>query len=389
MSKTTATATTPITNARPVYIPPPRIDTDAMPILDYAAYDGPRFMEVFAHAVSRARAFGSISEARFVAWLAGQVPTTLIDGAGNIHVDLRTAREHRSMFTAHTDTVHDRGGPNVVRMDGDFWRADKGEPLGADDAAGIAVLYNMIAHSIPGYYVFFRGEERGGLGSSWLADNMPSLFKEIDRAVAFDRAGYADVITHQRGGRCCSDEFADALANELSSELDWFLPDATGVYTDTAEFIGLIPECTNISVGYKHQHGDREQQDIAFLQRLANTVLTVAWDALPVARVPRSQDPVKLTPATGYDTSFTTWDEEDSVSFVDALENALYCDSAEDLIDMIAASDYPDQPAIARAHIDATKLTDELLEETLTWLSYNHDPEVLLQSLADACINVQ
>lgn len=366
---------------------PVRLDTDTMPLLDPMTYEGPRFMEVFAHAVSQARAFGTATEAMFVSWLANRLPVTMIDGAGNLHVDLRTRPEHRSMFTAHTDTVHDTGGANPVRIDGNIWRADKFSCLGADDAAGIAVLYNMIINNVPGYYVFFRGEECGGLGSSWLAEQMPELFHDIDRAVAFDRAGYSDVITHQRGGRCCSDEFAYALADALTTETDWFLPDATGVYTDTAEFTSLIPECTNISVGYKHQHGDREEQDVQFLQLLANLVLTVPWDDLPVIRNPkvREFEPYAAGPSPAF---MQTTTSDFDVDFAYALEDALYNDSFDKLIQMIADDASPEMPGLAMNHIRRSRLTEKLLTETLQAVGWGIDTETLLSSLADTCIEV-
>lgn len=374
---------------------PPRTDTSAMPKLDPMTYDGPRFMEVFAYAVSKARTFGSTTEARFVSWLANRLPVTMIDGAGNLHVDLRTQPEHRSMFTAHTDTIHDRGGPNVVRLDGNIWRADKDSCLGADDAAGIAILYHMIINNVPGYYVFFRGEECGGLGSSWLAENMPELFGDLDRAIAFDRAGYSDVITHQRGGRCCSDEFAEALAAALTTETDWFVPDATGVYTDTAEFTKLIPECTNVSVGYKNQHGDHEEQDIQFLTLLAGIVLTVAWDDLPVIRSPKVREFKSVsyfsTPTTddyfGVAGPKYTQDDYD-LEFSLALEDALYNDKFNDLIMMIASEASPQMPMLALNHIRRSLLTPQLLEETIRALEMGIDSETLLQGLADTCIEV-
>lgn len=390
----------PMTKAITILAPAPqRVDTDTLPLLDPMTYEGPRFMEVFAHAVSRARSFGTTTEAMFVSWLANRLPVTLIDGAGNLHVDLRTRPEHRSMFTAHTDTARFGGGVNPVRIDGNIWRADKNSCLGADDAAGIAVLYNMIINNVPGYYVFFRGEECGGLGSSWVAAEMPELFVNIDRAIAFDRAGYSDVITHQRGGRCCSDEFAHALADALTTETEWFMPDATGVYTDTAEFTHIIPECTNVSVGYKHQHGDREEQDIQFLQILAEIVLTVPWDDLPVVRNPKvhemrsmssasrmyalDDDVVVGTPGHGMDPR--DLDDYD-LDFAYALEDALYNDKFDDLIQMIADDASPEMPELAMNHIRKSLLTEKLLAETLQAIDWGIDTETLLSSLADACI---
>jgi len=38
------------------------------------------------------------------------------------------------------------------------------------------------------------------------------------------------------------------------------------------EFADIIPECTNLSVGYFDQHSVKERQDIKFLEDLANAL---------------------------------------------------------------------------------------------------------------------
>jgi len=48
----------------------------------------------------------------------------------------------------------------------------------------------------------------------------------------------------------------------------------------------LIPECTNVSVGYDHEHGPMETLDLAHCKRLRDQVLKVNWTALPAARDP-------------------------------------------------------------------------------------------------------
>ena len=65
------------------------------------------------------------------------------------------------------------------------------------------------------------------------------------------------------------------------------MADDTGVYTDTAEFKGLIPECTNLSVGYAHQHGPNEEVDIRHLLALAAVAVNVNWETLPTERDPK------------------------------------------------------------------------------------------------------
>jgi hypothetical protein len=222
---------------------------------------------------------------QYAAYLTQRLPVSMIDEAGNLYVDLRTEPHHRTCFTAHIDTVHHKAGQNTYTIDGQFWKAN-GDALGADDGAGIALLMYLIDHRVPALYIFFRSEECGGTGSVWAADHMAELFSTVDRAIAFDRAGYHDVITKQSGGRCCSDEFALALAEALTNEEFTlaFTPCDTGVFTDTANLIDIASECTNVSVGYFSQHGDREKQDVEFLQLLASQIVKVDWDALPVKR---------------------------------------------------------------------------------------------------------
>lgn len=273
--------------------PKPAYPHAHLPLVTDMDVPGTMLMQALYRCLSVKRPHRSMAEARLVAWLVNRLPVTMIDGAGNVHVDLRTSPAHRTMFTAHTDTVHDNGGPNRIRLDtqtnGDIlWRADEGDCLGADDGAGVALLMHMIDKGVPGLYVFFRGEEVGGIGSTWLGENGKNILADIDHCVSLDRADQTDVITHQAGGRCCSDEFAEGLAAALTTEdLSMaFLPDSTGVFTDSANLTHLIPECTNLSVGYKHQHGDGEYQNVTFLQRLADQLCAVPWDDLPVKRDP-------------------------------------------------------------------------------------------------------
>lgn len=267
-------------------------------------------------AVSRKRGAGSKTEQAYVAYLCRRLPVTMIDEAGNLYVDLRTSPEHRTLFTAHTDTVSHGEGENVYSIEGSVWRATQGSTLGADDGAGIALLMHLIDRKVPALYTFFRNEEGGGYGSSTAAQT--NMFDGIDRAIAFDRADYHDVITHQSGGRCCSEEFAGALAWALSNEEFTlaYSPCSQGVFTDTANLTDLVPECTNVSVGYFRQHSEHENQDVDFLQLLADKIVTIDWDALPVAR--------KLEPRKGkYDKYYADHYADPVGAHSDALYDAL------------------------------------------------------------------
>ncbi len=292
MTKTVLTVPALSATPKSIFKAEPKPNVQHLPLLrlaDVARDD--ILMYTLARAVTARRDHGSVTEAEFVAWLARWVGATMIDTQGNVHVDLRSDASHRTLFTSHTDSVHNGGGPNLVRVDEKFWRAD-GAALGADDASGVALMCHLINHGVPAYYIFFRGEECGGIGSSGLYEDDPNFFKAFDRAIAFDRANYSDVITHQGGTRCCSDAFASALSSALTPN-DFslaFMPCDSGVYTDTAEFTDTIPECTNVSVGYFRQHGEHEYQDIDFLQKLAQQLLTVDWDGLPTKRDPKTYE---------------------------------------------------------------------------------------------------
>ena len=195
--------------------------------------------------------------------------------------------ESRTMFTSHLDTVENyrSGVSKKIYLDpvtNQVFAHDK--VLGADDGAGVALLCHMIENKVAGHYFFFAGEEIGGIGSSYLAENFETLFPELelDRAIAFDRKGTSDVIVEQFCGGCCSEDFALELCSELGTE---FCP-AVGTFTDTANFVEFIPECTNVSIGYYNEHSKKEYLDLKYLQELSEKVCKIDWEALPTVRNP-------------------------------------------------------------------------------------------------------
>ena len=189
------------------------------------------------------------------------------------------------LWSAHTDTMHKHGGTQAIRRDGDsilLAKKSDSDCLGADDGAGIWLMLEMIAARVEGLYIFHRGEEVGGIGSAFIARETPELLDGIQAAIALDRKGYDSVITHQYG-RCCSESFALSLAKELGFH---YVPDSTGLFTDTANYTELVPECTNISVGYHHAHSKQESLDFGFLVALRDSLLRLDLSALTIERDP-------------------------------------------------------------------------------------------------------
>jgi len=245
-----------------------------------------------------------------------------------------------TLFAAHLDTVDD-GNPNgkafATNGIGRLILTSDHTCLGADDGAGIWLLLEMIDAGVPGKYMLFQNEEIGQLGAKAAAER-PDDFKGIQRMVCFDRMGTQDVVTHQTGRRCCSDWFAGALANALNhadEEMNYgeggflYKRSDKGIVCDSAEFTHIIPECTNISVGYMNQHTHAESLDTAHLLRLRNALIEVDWEGLPTERYLEWELDVGIVPY-----SLPPFSEMDWAQVLGWMERTSKLDIAGALIDL-------------------------------------------------------
>ena len=241
------------------------------------------------------RPMGSPTESAFIdRWIRplGAVQ----DLSCNWHVIIPRAdgSPSRVLWSCHTDTVAYRDGHQTVHYDvragivglSRRSRAAWRNCLGADDTAGVWLCVQMIQAHVPGHYVFHYGEERGGIGSNNLAYQEPHLLDGIDCAIALDRRGTGDVVTYQYGAQCASKAFANSLALELfrASDERLIYSPAHGVYTDTAEYVSLVPECTNLSVGYDGEHTANETLDVEHAIRLLNALRLFDETALVIEK---------------------------------------------------------------------------------------------------------
>lgn len=235
-------------------------------------------------ALSLKRSAGSPEEADFAAWLLKRYIDNLkkVDEGGNLHFEVG---DSKTLFVAHIDTCHRNHGTNTFVLENGIIRAAE-ECLGADDGAGVAMLCHLMTNRIPGYYIFTRQEEEGGVGSSYLAKAHPALLRRFERSICFDRRGTSEIITVQSGETCASPEFAEALSIEFMEQNMLYMESDRGTYTDNKEFTHLISENVNISVGYENEHGPKELLDLQHLLDLAAAVLQIKWEDLPVKRKP-------------------------------------------------------------------------------------------------------
>jgi hypothetical protein len=218
------------------------------------------------------------------------------------------------MFTCHLDTACRKQEKVTHVINNNIIKTNGKTILGADDKAGMVVLLYMIENKVPGLYYFFIGEEVGCIGSGNLSTTWSDteFSHTVTKVVSFDRRSDCSVITDQWMGRCCSDEFASELALRLNSagyNLK-LAPDDTGVLTDSAQFMDIVPECTNISVGYNYEHTTSEYQDIDYLSRLCKSVVKIDWETLPIERDPYSDEYDDYEDSPG-------WDDEDESVFIE------------------------------------------------------------------------
>lgn len=187
-------------------------------------------------------------------------------------------------FTAHHDTVHMQEGMQHVVVNGDKVMASDSNCLGADCTTGVWLILEMMHAEIPGIYVVHAGEEVGCVGSSALIKDHPSWLDHTKAVISFDRKGEESIITHQMGMRTASDAFAVSLSEALG--LPSLRPDNTGAYTDSNEYVDVVGECTNLSVGYLNQHSKNESQDLFFAYYLLEHIKTADWSKLVFEREP-------------------------------------------------------------------------------------------------------
>lgn len=250
----------------------------------------PTQVSTLADMLTYCRPHGSPSERVFLNRYLAPLPGIVEDTFGNWHVRIGDAPV---LWSCHTDTVHHIGGRQTVHIDPQVGyislsrRSRKRSAcLGADDTVGVFLMREMILANVPGLYIFHYGEESGCIGSGDLAEYTPEVLDGIRYAIALDRAGCHDVITSQLGGQCCSPAFADALATSLGP----LWAPTHGVFTDTANYTHLVPECTNLSVGYHHAHSAREYVDLHHIGTLLATLCSLGTSTLPCERTPsRSQ----------------------------------------------------------------------------------------------------
>jgi len=239
------------------------------------------------------RPHGTAVERHFIAKFIAPLPGVWQDEHLNYHVQIG---ESPILWSSHTDTVHKVQGYQSIRVDHlnqsiHLSRRSKRigvRCLGADDTVGCFLMCEMIRREVPGHYIFHYGEEVGGIGSGELRDRSPHLIQSALFAIALDRQGTGDIVTSQTCGDCASTAFVASLAPMLPGTYSA----ARGLFTDTANYADIIPECTNLSVGYYRAHTPDEWVDYSHVAALLEALCILDASRLVCARDPYAPKPL-------------------------------------------------------------------------------------------------
>lgn len=263
-------------------------------------------------------------------------------------------------FTAHSDTVHREGGIQDLKVEGNWLFADNSDCLGADCTTGIWLILEMLHAKVPGVYVVHAEEEIGCIGSRKLVKDRPKWLDDVDAVISFDRKGNDSIVTHQISLRTASDAFAKSLA--LALDMPNMKPDSGGVYTDSNEYVDVVGECTNISVGYLAQHTKSECQDMEFLVELRDKLIAADWSKLVFSRQPMESDYDDMY--SRYQSKFDTRLYDGTDSEKDLILSLVY-DYPEDIAEYLYNLGFSHEVIAEELGINDNKYLTRFLEEDL------------------------
>jgi len=183
-------------------------------------------------------------------------------------VYIEGTRKDKVVLVAHADTIF---GDNSffstnhhflnitpkskkrLKLIGDFFvgidQFGKQVPIGADDRAGCAILWELrnSGHSL----LIVDGEESGLVGSDWLMTNNRDIARKINShqfMIQFDRRGSSDFK--------CYNVATQEFRNFIAKETNFKEPDRYS-FTDITLLCDSV--CgVNLSVGYYNEHTSRE-----------------------------------------------------------------------------------------------------------------------------------
>ena len=171
------------------------------------------------------------------------------------------------MFVAHMDTVF-KFPPQHIYYDAKqaiMWSPDG---LGADDRAGVYLIWRIIQSGYRPHICLTTDEEKGSLGAIQLVLDYPTCPYDLKYIVELDRQGTNDCVFYS----CANKEFAEFVEN-YGFVTDW------GTFSDISEICPAWRIAgVNLSVGYKNEHSAIETLNTRAMMDTYNKVIHMIED---------------------------------------------------------------------------------------------------------------
>ena len=151
------------------------------------------------------------------------------------------------MLVAHMDTVF-KTPPQRIYYDVKQTTMWSPEGLGADDRAGVYLIWRIIQSGFRPSICLTTDEELGGLGAMQLVKDFPDCPFDLKYIVQLDRQGTNDCVFYS-----CANEQFEIFVEKYGFITDW------GTFSDISEICPAWKVAgVNLSVGYKGEHRETE-----------------------------------------------------------------------------------------------------------------------------------
>lgn len=173
------------------------------------------------------------------------------------------------MLVAHMDTVF-KSPPEKIYYDQKQHIMWSPQGLGADDRAGVYLIWKIIQAGYRPHICLTTDEEIGGWGVEAMLKDFPeNPFQDLKYIIQLDRQGMNDCVFYS-----CANELFTTFIESYDFVTDW------GTYSDISDICPAWEIAgVNLSVGYVGEHHETETLNTQALLNTYHKVCTMLQDA--------------------------------------------------------------------------------------------------------------
>lgn len=168
------------------------------------------------------------------------------------------------VLVAHMDTVF-KTPPEKIYYDSKYHVMWSPQGLGADDRAGVYLIWRIVQAGYRPHIILTTDEEKGGLGAIALVHQIPEVPFDVKYIIELDRQGMNDCVFYS----CANDEFEKYIEN-FGFVTDW------GTFSDISDICPAWKIAgVNLSVGYFGEHRETETLNTSAMMSTYNKVINM------------------------------------------------------------------------------------------------------------------